>query len=93
MKYELVHDESYKGRDISIYTHEDGTCTVDVKKPCGELLYGWAFISDFNHGRVKAIEFIDKMEAFNHLENNVNYCINDDDSLVPLGDNLVVPFV
>jgi hypothetical protein len=79
MKYESVHNESYKGLDINIYNHAAGFFTVDIKKPCGEFVWGWEFVSDFDRGRVKAIEFIDKMESFNHLEYNVNYCINDDD--------------
>lgn len=79
MKNKLVHNESYKGFDISIYNHAAGFFIVDVKKTCGEFLIGWEFISDSNHGRVKALQFIDKIEAFRHLEHNVNYCINEDD--------------
>lgn len=62
MKYESVHDESYKGRDISIYTHEDGSCTVNVKQPCGEFIWGWEFVSDLDVGLRKAINFIEQME-------------------------------
>lgn len=35
-----IYDETYRGRDISIYRTEDDY-TVDVKHPCGELIRGW----------------------------------------------------
>lgn len=47
VRYEAVYDETHLGRDISIYTHEDGTCTVRVKYPCGELIREWENIKDF----------------------------------------------
>lgn len=48
MKYKSDHDESYKGYDITIYTHEDDTCTVDLKYPCGELIVGYEGVVSFN---------------------------------------------
>ena len=58
MKYESVHDESYKGRDISIYTMTDGTFIADVKKKCGELSAGWCGLEDFDSALRTAREFI-----------------------------------
>ncbi len=58
MQYKSVYDEPFKGYDISIYTHEDNTCTVDVKHPCGELVAGWCDVVDFESAMWTAKEFI-----------------------------------
>jgi len=58
MQYESVYDEPFNGYDISIYIHEDKTCTVDVKYPCGELVAGWCGIEGFESGMWTAKEFI-----------------------------------
>jgi hypothetical protein len=62
MKYTHVSDKEYKGFDITIYEMLDKTYIVDVKKPCGELLYGWEFVKSFNCAMMKAVSFIDSME-------------------------------
>lgn len=61
MKYNHVSDKEWKGFDITIYEMADGTYTVDVKKPCGELAYGWEFVQSFNCAMMKAVKFIDHM--------------------------------
>ena len=62
MRYKDVSDKEYKGFDITIYEMVDNTYIVDVKKPCGELLYGWEFVKSFNCAMMKAVDFIDSME-------------------------------
>jgi len=59
MLYEHVSDKEYKGFDITIYEMADKTYIVDVKKPCGELMYGWEFVKSFNCAMMKAVRFID----------------------------------
>lgn len=74
MKYESVHDEQYKGRDISIYTHEDGSCTVDVKHPCGELIAGWCGVEDFESAMWTAKEFICGLKPYKVAHCEDEYC-------------------
>ncbi len=62
MKYESVHDEVYKNLDITIYTHANNSCTVDVKYPCGELIAGWCDIENFESAMWTAKEFISDMK-------------------------------
>jgi len=62
MRYKDVSDKEYKGFDITIYEMEDATYISDVKKPCGELIYGWEFLPSFNCAMMKAVSFIDSME-------------------------------
>ena len=47
MDYETVVEESYMGYDISVYTHKDAKCSVDLKYPCGELIRGWTKVPGF----------------------------------------------
>ena len=61
MHYKEVTDKSYLGFDFTIYEREEGTYTVDVKKPCGELLYGWEFVPSFGLAQLKAVQFIEGM--------------------------------
>jgi hypothetical protein len=58
LKYKEVHDETYKRKDISIYTMADGTFIADVKKPCGELIAGWDCLENFESALWTAREFI-----------------------------------
>ena len=59
MKYKNVTDKEWKGFDITIYERLDDTYTVDVKKPCGEFVWGWENVKSFNCAMMKAVEFID----------------------------------
>ena len=61
MRYKNVSDKEYKGYGISIYEIETGQYIVDVKKPCGELVWGWEFMPSFNCAMMKAVSFIDQM--------------------------------
>ena len=61
MNYKSVHDETYKGRDISIYTMMDGTFIADVKRKCGELIAGWCELEDFESALWTAREFVCSM--------------------------------
>lgn len=56
-----MSDKEYKGFDLTIYEMADNTYIVDVKKPCGELIYGWEFVKSFNCAMMKAVKFIDNM--------------------------------
>lgn len=61
MRYTDVSDKEYKGFDITIYEMERGDYIADVKKPCGELIWGWEFMPSFNCAMMKAVSFIDQM--------------------------------
>ena len=61
MKYADVTDTTYKGLDITIYAMERGDFIADVKKPCGELIYGWECLSSHDIAMEKATSFIDLM--------------------------------
>jgi len=63
MLYKHVTDKVWKGFDITIYEMLDDTYIVDVKRPCGERLYGWEFVKSFNCAMMKAVKFIDCMEV------------------------------
>lgn len=75
MKYESVHDEQYKGRDITIYQHDDSSFTVDVKHPCGELIAGWCDIEDFESAMQIAKEFICELKPYRKSHCGDEYCI------------------
>lgn len=68
MRYLNCTDKEYKGLDITIYEREPEFSignvffTVDVKKPCGELVYGWESKPSFNCAMMAAVDFIDCME-------------------------------
>lgn len=61
MKYINVSDKEYKGIDITIYETKAGHYTVDLKKPCGELIWGWELVGTFNCALMKGVAFIDQM--------------------------------
>ena len=49
MIYTNVKDIRYKGYDISIFTHEDDTYTLDIKTDDGEIIEGLYGIESFNY--------------------------------------------
>lgn len=61
MRYKNVSDKEYKGFDLTIYEMERGDYTVDVKKPCGELIAGWEFKKSFNCAMMQGVSYIDEM--------------------------------
>lgn len=74
MKYESVHDESYKGYDITIYTHEDSTCTVDLKFPCGELIAGWYRVCSFKMALNLAKKYAIEIGEYKNNHCDDEYC-------------------
>lgn len=63
MRFTNVSYKEHNGIDIRIYEMESGRYTVDVKKPCGEFIWGWEFMNSFNCAMMKAVAFIDQMQA------------------------------
>jgi hypothetical protein len=61
MKCINVTDKEYKGLDITIYETKHNNYVVDVKKPCGEFVWGYEFLPSFNCAMMKAVSFIDCM--------------------------------
>jgi hypothetical protein len=61
MNYKSVLDSSHQGFDISVYEVEQDNYTVDVKKPCGELLNGWTLVSSYEEAMAKAINYINEL--------------------------------
>jgi hypothetical protein len=55
----MLANYEYKGLNISV---SEGL-TVDIKKPCGELVWGWEFVSSIGDGVMKAFSFIDNMST------------------------------
>lgn len=74
MKYESGHDESYKGYDISVYAHQDNTCTVDLKYPCGELIAGWEGVKSFNMAINLAKNYANEIGEYKHDHCSDEYC-------------------
>ena len=46
-RYVNVTDLEYKCVDVTIYEHEDGTCTCDIKHVGGELIKGREGLDNF----------------------------------------------
>jgi hypothetical protein len=61
MNYKSVLDSSHQGFDISVYEVEQNNYTVDVKKPCGELLEGWMLVSSYEEAMTKATKYINEI--------------------------------
>ncbi|MEY5021393.1 MAG: hypothetical protein RJA91_967 [Pseudomonadota bacterium] len=63
MNYISSTDKEYKGIDITIYETTNSGYTVDIKKPCGELIWGYEFEATFDEALMSAVSFIDMMEV------------------------------
>lgn len=74
MKYESVHDESFRGYDIAIFVHQDASCTVDVKYPCGELIEGWCYIEDFEKAMHLAKMYIHTLGDYKNVHCEDEHC-------------------
>lgn len=69
------HHETYKGRDISIYTNDDGSCTADVKHPCGELIKGVEYITDFKTAMHFARTYVYALGDYSSAHCTNEYCL------------------
>ena len=74
MNYESVHDETFKGYDITIYQHEDKTCTVDLKYPCGELIAGWEGVVSFKMAMNLAKNYANEIGEYKKNHCKDEYC-------------------
>lgn len=81
MNAKPVHAETYNGRNIIVQEQGSlkGYYIVTIETHKGAFIWGWQLVSDIQTGIKQAQDFIDKMDDFKHLDDNVNYCINDDD--------------
>lgn len=58
-KYKDITKKEHEGFDITIHETINGTYVVDIKKTCGEFVWGWERVIDSNAGLMKAVNFID----------------------------------
>ena len=74
MKYKNVIDAAHKGYDITIYTHDDDTCTVDLKFPCGELIAGWDGVTNFKIAFDLAKDYANEFGEYKNNHCDDEYC-------------------
>lgn len=64
MKYDSAYDETYKGLCLTVYSHDNGTHTVDIKDLNGTLINGFNYIQNLNDAIAEGKKFIDTLHLF-----------------------------